>query len=394
MPDVALFDIRIALLREFMAREGLDGVLLTRVDNFAMATGGCRNYVSTMTDAGANALFVPQEGTPLFVGNAIEAPRQMAEEVGPLGCDALIYPWHEGAPAAAISARFSGALASDDGSLGPNVHGRLATLRSLLTPAELRKYQALGRLAAEAMAATIESITPGMPEADIAARLVWEGQQRRCRVPVALVAADERIARFRHPLPTVEPLDGPGASLKVKRYVMVVGGFMREGLVASLTRFKAVAGLPDGVEEDYARICAVEVRMQAATVPGTTLGEVFTAGQRAYVEFGFAATEWHNHHQGGATGYAGRTAKGMPESLTPVLDSSWEGPVSERLGYPVQFGGAFAWNPSAPGVKSEDTFLLFPDHTQEVITITRALPSVKLPKAIESNGVTKAAIVF
>jgi antitoxin VapB len=392
MSEDPLFPIRIALLREFMAREHLDGLLLTRIDNFAMATGGRRNYVSTMTDVGANALFVPRHGAPCFVGNAIEAPRQMAEELGALGCDAVIFPWHEGSPAAAAAARFTGTLASDDGSLGPNVHARLATLRALLTPLELEKYRQLGVLAAEAMTATLAAITPGMPEADIAARLVWEGQQRRCQVPVALVAADDRIAKFRHPLPTLASMHGEGKERGVNRYVMVVGGFLREGLVASLTRFKAVDSVPEPLIEAYARICAVEVRMQAATLPGATLGEVFTAAQAAYLEFGFGADEWRNHHQGGATGYAGRTAKGAPGSTVPVLDMSWDMAVSERLGFGVSFGAAFAWNPSAPGVKSEDTFLLFPDGQQCVATATPSLPRVDLPGPAPANAAEKSGI--
>lgn len=392
MAEPTLFAIRTALLRDFMAREGLDGLLLTRVDNFAMATGGRRNFVSTMTDVGANALFVCREGPVFFVGNAIEAPRQMGEELADLGCEAIIFPWHEGSPAAVVAARFNGALASDDGSLGSNVHGRLATLRALLSEEELEKYRQLGALAAEAMTATLAAISPGMAEADIAARLVWEGQQRRCQTPVALVAADDRIARFRHPLPTVDGLRGGGAGCRVKRYVMVVGGFMREGLVASLTRFLAVDTLPEPLREAYARICAVELRMQRATLPGATLGDVFEAGQKAYVEFGFPADEWRNHHQGGATGYAGRTVKGMPGSTVPVLDSTWDAAVSARLETPLSFGGAFAWNPSAPGVKSEDTFLLYPDGGQQIVTATPGLPQVEGQCAWSALAASKSGI--
>ena len=201
-----LFEARMALLRLFMEDAGLDGLLLSRCDNFAMATGGLRNYVSTGTDMGANALFVPRDGSVCVIANAIEAPRQTAEELAGLHCEVLVHPWHAGSAAEAAAARFNGNLASDDGSLGSNVHGALAGLRSLLTPWEMEKYRRLGRLAADAMTATLMAVEPGMPEADIAALLVHEGWKRRCRVPVALVAADERIDRFRHPLPTESPL--------------------------------------------------------------------------------------------------------------------------------------------------------------------------------------------
>ncbi|MFP4502909.1 MAG: M24 family metallopeptidase [Candidatus Hydrogenedentota bacterium] len=395
MDAQTLFRTRIALVQTFCERNGLDGLLLNRQDNFAMATGGRRNYVSTGSDMGANGLLVTRGGAVYFVGNNIEAPRLEAEELGTFGCLFVTFPWHAGSPAQAVAERFDGVIASDDGSVGPNVHAALAPLRSLLTPAECEKYRRLGQCAAEAMTATLDAVAPGMTEADIAARLVYEGRRRRCRVPVALVAADDRITQYRHPVPTEAPLLGNGLEERaVSRYVMVVGGFVREGLVASITRFKAVAPLPAELADAYARICAVEVRMQEATTPSATLGDVFEVCRRAYAEFGFNANEWQHHHQGGATGYAGRTAKGGPNVATPVIDTTWGRRASEILGAEAPLGAAFAWNPSAPGVKSEDTFLLLPDGAQEIVTATAALPPADLPADVgKAAGVRKSGIM-
>src|SRR5690606_29002448 len=150
--------------------------------------------------------------------------------------------WCNDSPASVVEKHFSGTLVSDDGSIGDNVNGGLTYLRSLLAPDKLEKYRRLGRRFAAAMERTLDANRPGMAEAAIAATLVAEGQKRRCLVPVALVAADERIARYRHPLPTEAPLVGEGLPEKaVQKYVMVVGCFQREGLVVSLTRFKKVA---------------------------------------------------------------------------------------------------------------------------------------------------------
>ena len=383
MTEAALFRVRVALIQAYLRERGFDGVLLSRTDNYAMATGGKRNYVGTASDVGANALFVDRAGSSYFIGNTIEAPRQMEEELAGLGCEARDFLWFADTPANVVSRSFKGRLVSDDGSVGPNVHQDLAVLRALLTPAEFEKYRRLGRLAAEAMTATIEAIEPGTTEADIAARLVAEGARRRCQVPVALAAADERITRYRHPLPTLAPLlDGRMEERAVRVYAMVVGGFMREGLVVSLTRFRNVGDLPMNVADAYARICAVDARMQEGTRPGQTLGDVFDACRRAYVDFAFPENEWHNHHQGGATGYAGRTCKGKPAEMFPVLDEFWPAKACEILGEAIPFGSAFAWNPSAAGVKSEDTFLLGPDGRQEIITRTEAFPDVDLARAL------------
>ncbi|HOZ47462.1 MAG TPA: M24 family metallopeptidase [Candidatus Hydrogenedentes bacterium] len=394
MNEVDLFRIRIALVQAFLESNGYDGILLSRVDNYAMATGGKRGYIWVATDMGANALFVTKDGKAFFVGNTIEFPRQMDEELATLGCDVIKFLWFEDTPAEAVKRSFSGRLVSDDGSLGPNVNAALANLRAMLTPLEFEKYRRLGRRAADAMTATLEAIAPGIPEADIAARLVAEGAKRRCLVPVALVAADGRIARYRHPLPTEAPLvSGSLAENGVKGYVMVVGCFMKEGLVASMTRFKCVGDLPAHVPDAYNRICAVDAIMQEATEAGRSLGDVFAACQQAYADYGFAPNEWHNHHQGGATGYAGRTCKGAPGETFPVVDRSLAKRASELAQLDVQIGAAFAWNPSAVGVKSEDTFLLLPDGTKEIVTGTPQLPQVNLAAILgRETSVVKSAI--
>ena len=379
MTAAELYRIRIALVQAFLIKHDYDGILLGRVDNYAMVTGGKRNYINTYGDMGANSFFVNRDGVGYFVGNSIEAQRQQVEELAELGCDRLEYLWFEGSPAAAVSEKFSGQLVSDDGTLGKNVNGDLAVLRSLLTSEEMEKYRRLGALAASAMESTLHSIEAGMTETDIAARLIYEGQQRWCHVPVALVAADERIAQFRHPLPTIAPLtEGHLKERVVREYVMLVGCFMREGLVVSMTRFAQVGTLPEGIEDAYLRIAAVDAEMQEATQPGQNLGEVFAACQAAYARMGFPVNEWHNHHQGGATGYAGRTSKGTPGSRFPVLDTEYKVRVNELLGTSVEFGAAFAWNPSAVGVKSEDTFILDAAGNQEIVSKTASLPTLDL----------------
>ena len=383
MNENELFRVRVALIQAFLRKHGYDGILISRADNFAMATGGKRNYVYLFSDVGANSLFITKDGKAYFVGNTIEAPRVMEEELANLDCDSRDYLWFELDAAEVVANEFKGNIVSDTGAVGKNVHNDLAPLRALLTETEIEKYRQLGALAAEAMSATLDQIVPGMAEADIAAALVHEGVKRRCQVPVALVAADGRIERYRHPLPTIGPLLGEGLEeIGVQDYVMVVGCFVREGLVASITRFQAVGDVPAHIPNDYRRICGVDALMQEASVPGKTLGDVFAACQQAYRDLGFMENEWHHHHQGGATGYAGRTCKGKPGESFPILDLSLVKEAEAILGSRPGFGQAFAWNPSAPGVKSEDTFVLLEDGSQEIVTATPHLPEVDLQQVL------------
>lgn len=392
--ELELFRVRIGLLQAFLKDHQYDGILLTRADNFAMATAGKRNYVSLCSDMGASSLFVTQKGEAYFVGNNIEETRVIAEELRPYGCEIRGFMWFEDSAPALVQREFSGTLVSDDGSLGKNVNGEMAYIRSLLTVNELEKYRHLGKLAAETITAAVEGAEAGMAEAEIAATLICEGAKRRCQVPIALIAADRRITKFRHPLPTTAPLlPDRMQEVQVRGYVMIILSLLKEGLVVSVTRFKRVGALPERVPSAYARICGVDALLHEATAPGKTLGDVFAECQRAYTTMRFSSTEWHNHHQGGTTGYAGRTCKASPDEPFPILDNTWEKKVRDITGIDVVFGQAFAWNPSAPGVKSEDTFLLMPDGAKEIVTRTPALPRVDLTSVLgRSTEVIKSGI--
>lgn len=394
MPRIPLFQTRIALIQAFLRRYRYDGILLNRVDNYAMATGGRLNGVNMFSDIGANALFVTRDGQPYYVGNNIEAPRQLEEELAGQNCGVIDFLWCEGSPAEAAARRFSGAVVSDDGALGKNVHADLAPLRATLTLEELEKYRALGKRAATAMTAALDAIEPGWTEGDVAARLTAEIAKQRCSAPVVLVAADDRLPRYRHPTPRVAPLLGdPASERPIQRYVMAVAGVQAEGLVCSITRFKRIGDLPPGIADAHARICGVDAAFQEATRIGRSLGDVFADGCRAYEALGFTRDEWRNHHQGGATGYGARTCKGAPGETFPVLDPSWRSELREILGADIPLGAVFAWNPSGPGVKSEDTFILDPDGKQEIVTQTPDLPQVDLARVIgRETSVIKSGI--
>ena len=79
--------------------------------------------------------------------------------------------------------------------------------------------------------------------------------------------------------------------------------------------------------------------MLDATRPGTPIREVLAAAQHAYAAVGFP-NAWQEHHQGGPTGYLTRDFLATPSEERPVIANV-----------------AFAWNPSLPHAKAEDTFL-------------------------------------
>ena len=126
MTERDLFRVRIALVQAFLRANQYDGVLISRVDNFAMATGGKRNYVYIMDGIGVCSLFVTAAGDVYYVGTNIEEARVLEEELAGLGCKSRPFLWFETSPAEVVGREFRGNFVSDDGSLGKNVHDDLA----------------------------------------------------------------------------------------------------------------------------------------------------------------------------------------------------------------------------------------------------------------------------
>ena len=177
----------------------------------------------------------------------------------------------------------------------------------------------------------------------------------------------------------------------------------KEGLVVSLTRFRAVSKLDEDVLDRYRRIACVDADVMAATNPGVTLGAVLEEAQRAYQRHGFTPQsadplregEWQNHHQGGLTGYGARTIIAVPGDPTEILSRHYPETLKEYFGVEASFAQTFAWNPSAPGVKSEDTFILFSDGRREIVTKTPEFPRVDLSASTAENDpdITKSGIM-
>lgn len=315
-------------LLELMEREGLDAIVLRRPSNAAWYSGGGRTHILATPEIGVADVVVTREGHEV-VAPVNEAPRLEREELAALEARFTVIPWTDDRERALSRRGRVGADAPLSGAV--DVGEAVAEARRALTEAELARYRLLGCHAAESMTAACQQLEPGASELDAAASLAHALQERGIDPVVLLVAGEERLPLHRHPLPTDRSLG---------RLAMLVACARRGGLIANLTRFVSFDPLAADVFDAHRRLLQVEAAFIRATVPGRTVGEVFAAGVGAYAEHGFEPDEWHLHHQGGPAGYEPRDYLATSESSAEVLD-----------------GQAFAWNPSVPGLKSEDTFV-------------------------------------
>jgi Xaa-Pro aminopeptidase len=215
---------------------------------------------------------------------------------------------------------------------------------------EVERFRALGRSCAGAMEAAIGRAQPGMTEYEIAGALANETFARGVTPIVNLIATDERIFNFRHPLPTAKVMD---------RYAMLVLCGRKDGLVCSVTRLVYFGALPDELRTKIAACASIDAKVNFGSKPGKTLDEMFMLLKNAYAADGFA-DEWKLHHQGGTAGYAAREFLAVPGE-TATLDTNM----------------VCAWNPSITGVKVEDSVLITADGP-EVLTEIAGWPTVDI----------------
>ena len=343
-------ETKLSRIYELLDRHHLDALYLQRISSFAWITCGAASYINTATSTGEASALITRTARYLITNN-IEAPHYEKEEtLKEQGWDFQISPWFEASPA---FARLTKGLRVGADMCLPGVtdlSGEVAVLRMNLLPEEQERFRQVARLSAQAMEAATRAAQPGMTEYQIAARLAQEAYDRELQPIVNLIATDERIFGFRHPLPTGK---------KMERYAMLVLCGRKYGLVASVTRLIHYGPLPDELKKKQAAVAEIDANVIAGTRPGATLADMFGKIQQAYAAAGYPE-EWRLHHQGGPAGYEPREFIATPATTAPVA-----------------IGQAYAWNPSITGTKVEDTVLMTGDGF-EVMTEMAGWPVIEV----------------
>lgn len=348
---------KLDLLRALLRERGVDALHLTSIANTAWLTAGAATYVDESIDTAACSLLVTRDHVRILT-DPIEEPRLRAEErLDALGFDQVVEPWHaRGQALRTLTAgqRLAADVAATAGAPAVNLNGALIALRSQLVAGEQARLRAGARLAADAMDEVARAVRPGMTELAAAALLAAASRRRGGAATVTLVASDERIAQYRHPLPTAKVIE---------RQVMLVLCLRYRGLVSALTRTVHFGEAPAALRSLSAAVARVDARVIAATRAGRTLGELFEALRAAYAAEG-QPNAIEEHHQGGTIAYLARETFARPGSLARVAS-----------------GQAFAWNPSLRGAKSEDTLLLT-ESGPEIVTVIDGWPMLTIETEI------------
>ena len=342
-------------LVQMLNAENLGGVLLNSQHNFAWLTSGKKNGVDISRENGISSLLIRNDGQRFLLANQIEMPRMLAEEVSHLDFEPIEFAWETEKTNPNLVLETAQSLIEKDSTLAtdiffnPNfrvVEGQIARCRFQLTTNEIERFQQLGKDAGEILGEIYTKIEVGQTENEITEIVRFELGKRQINAVVTLVAADERIANFRHPIPTENVW---------KKVLLIVVCAKRYGLIASLSRIFCVGELSNELRLRTDAVAKVHARMMHATRPNSTGKEIFEVTKKAYADVGFPNEE-AKHHQGGACGY--KTRDWVAHSMS-----------NEQ----VMLNQAFAWNPSITGTKSEDTFIVL-ENGIEVITASPNFP--------------------
>jgi Xaa-Pro aminopeptidase len=269
------------------------------------------------------------------------------------------FPWYEDQEVALVKELVGDRMVGSDVPF-PNATTfveDIARLRYSLTPEEIERYRWLGEKTSLALEKTMMQTKQGEKESAVVARLCKEIWKDRIDPITLMSAADDRISKFRHPIPTEK---------KIQKYLMVSVNARKWGLIVSLTRFVHFGRLPRELKKKYEANVFIDCTMMAHTRPGIPAKEVLQKGIDAYKEKGYPE-EWKLHHQGGSIGYTGRDYR--TNLKTPDI---------------IEENQAFTWNPSLTGTKSEDT----------ILAASKGLEMVTRPILYPTLSMTNAGLSF
>jgi Xaa-Pro dipeptidase len=337
MDRIEEFAEKLSRTRSYLDRKELNAVYLKRRSNFAWITCGGDNRIVDHSEEGWSGVLITKNHAVLITDNT-EMPRIVDEEIQGLPIETYEYRWYK----AELKGAIQKVCGNDNVACDIEIEGlkRLESdfhrIQYQLTEPERSRYRALGRMTSRTFTNIGNEIEVGMTELDVAAMVSHNLMRENIQPRLVLVACDNRISDYRHPIPTQQ---------KISTYVMYVAVAAKWGLNLCITRFVHFQEPSAELRRKHEAIANIDARLINNTRPGRGIIDIFRQHRENYTEFGYSE-EWRKLHQGGSAGYRIRDVKATCDT-----------PETER----VLLHQAYAWNPSITGIKSEDTILVLED---------------------------------
>lgn len=339
-------------IRNFLEEHHFDGMLLGTNANFSWLTAGGDDHLEIIDKTGSAMIFATKNDLTLIANNneMLRLKEEALGEIEPL-FNFEIPVWYD--PHGSVDAvnKLASRLKTcadipwDGMSFQKN---SIAELRFVMTENEISHYRWLGQHAAAVVEAVAHEIEPGMTEHEIEALMASRLLSEQIFPVVLLIATDNRIFKYRHPIPSDNNLE---------KFAHLILCARRRGLVITFTRCVHFGQIPLELTKKQEAAAFVDATFISQTQPGAVVGTILNNAKEAYALRGYP-DEWQNHHQGGLTGYEPREYIAFSDSTQTIRKNQ-----------------VFGWNPTIQGTKSEDTILVT-DSTPEILTQTNRWPYI------------------
>lgn len=334
--------VKIGRLRSLLDSEKLENILLTTTPNFFWLTGGKNGFVDKSSASAAVKLLIDREKA-YVICNSSERYRVMDEELMDGSFELIPYLWHDDEEEILSSYLKGEKTGSDSGIYGTrDISAEIQKQRYVLTPEEEQRMNEIGVECAQILEDSVRDIVPGETELDAAGRVTGRLVAKGYQVPVCLWASDERMFKYRHPLPTTK---------KIRNYAMIAICGQKYGLTISISRIVSFGVIPEEVQKKYEALLKIDATYILNTKAGVKSQDILKKAYDVYNSEGYEA-DFHLHHQGGALGYLTRDYCANFRTPDEVLDHQ-----------------GYSWNPTIAGVKLEDTYIVNGDK-QNIVSYT------------------------
>jgi Xaa-Pro aminopeptidase len=292
---------RLEQLRSFLINRDFQAIVLIKPANIAAFFHGAQVSLGFRQEPPGRVAVCMTEESIVLLGNRTEVSRVAEDELSWLhGLTALPFRWDEWNLKASVKNYLDSEgmkrVCDDTGTFGRNVGTILEDMYYPLTDQEINDIRELAKDTASIVEATAKKFDPEETEVQVAGELTGQLVSRGIWPEFIMVAADERITRFRHCIPREIP---------IRRMAFLSATVHRSGLYMSLTRVVSLGT----VRPEWRRLQDACNRIDANAIllskAGTSVGEIFRAMKRSYAEEGYP-DEWTIHHQGGPAGFYGR----------------------------------------------------------------------------------------
>jgi Xaa-Pro dipeptidase len=360
---------RIQQLIESAAKRGVDCVAVMPGANMLYLTSLPFHLMERATVA-----FFPVIGKPAFVLPALEATKPAS---GPVAIDWQLFPWsdEEGPKEAFAAASQSRALSGKTLAVeelvmrvrelrlieasAPGVHFAdagplIAGLRMRKDEAEIAKMKQAVAITEAALAATLEGVSVGMTEREIANALLLEMLRRGAEnLPFEPIVLTGPRSALPHGAPGDRRLES--GDLLLFDFGVSVGGY-----ASDITRTFAVSSVDDELQHVYDVVKRANEAGRKAARPGIEIQEVDRAARKVIVDAGYG--QYFTHRTGHGLGLEGHEPPFACEGDTTILEPG--------MTFTVEPG---VYLPGKGGVRVEDDVVITQDGCESLTTFDREL---------------------